>query len=232
MELVTTFKSLSKSILKKYDGGMTVTLGILIADYRQTEAREYILNYLNRFDEKSDKYIDFYLPGYYMFSEESKNEWKKRSHYHMCISRHCTSREPIFITRLQENFYFDEYLFEDFLNVFEQRTGIAYTYNPMLVLVEVSSTNYYGQLEFQNKMVIDLDNGTSYGVRRSGVLFDEIFRIALHEVKLDKFQKALRMRYVKGAAVATIASILDGNIIEALADSTEEIRKYRITRFR
>ncbi|GAB6990140.1 hypothetical protein JCM16418A_21900 [Paenibacillus pini] len=27
--------------------------------------REYILNYINRFNYKSNKYINFYLPGYY-----------------------------------------------------------------------------------------------------------------------------------------------------------------------
>ena len=61
MELVTTFESLSKKVLQKYEG-ISITMGILIADYRQTDAREYILNYMNRFDELSGKYIDFYLP--------------------------------------------------------------------------------------------------------------------------------------------------------------------------
>ena len=108
MELVTTFESLSKRVLEKYDEEIPITMGILVADYRQSDAREYILNYLNRFDEKSGKYIDFYLPGYYMFSKESKNEWKNRSHQNICISRHCSSSEPIFISRLNENFYFYE----------------------------------------------------------------------------------------------------------------------------
>lgn len=69
MELVTTFEKLSRRILEKYDEDIPITMGILVADYRQSDAREYILNYLNRFDERSGRYIDFYLPGYYMFSK-------------------------------------------------------------------------------------------------------------------------------------------------------------------
>ena len=60
MELITDFEELSKVILKKYEGeGNCITMGILVADYRQSEAREYMLNYLRRFDMLSGKYIDF-----------------------------------------------------------------------------------------------------------------------------------------------------------------------------
>ncbi len=228
MELVTTFESLSKRILEKYDDNMPITMGILVADYRQSDAREYILNYLNRFDEKSGKYIDFYLPGYYMFSEESETKWKNRSHRNICISRHCSSNEPIFINRLKERFYFDQYLFENFLRDFENKTGVSYTYSPMLILIELNKRNSYRQLEFQDKMVIDLDNGTPYGIRRSGVLFEEIFNIAKREVRLDRFDREIRMYYLKGNAVKTIASVLEGNIIEPLVDTVEGIMQYRI----
>ena len=75
MELITDFGELSKRILKKHeDEDSCVTMGILVADYRQSEAREYMLNYLRRFDMLSGKYIDFYLPGYYMYAKDSKDE--------------------------------------------------------------------------------------------------------------------------------------------------------------
>lgn len=228
MELVTTFENLSERVLEKYDEEVPIAMGILVADYRQSEAREYILNYLNRFDEKSGKYIDFYLPGYYMFSEESKDEWEHRSHQNICISKHCSSERPIFISRLKENFYFDGYLFEDFLRDFENKTSISYTYSPMLILVEVNKRNGYGYLEFQNKMVIDLDDGTPRGIRRSGVLFEEIFNIAKRQTGLDRFGREIRMYYLKGNAVKTIARFLDGNIIEPLAETVEGILQYRI----
>lgn len=229
MELITTFESLSKKVLEKYDG-TPVTMGILVADYRQTEAREYILNYLNRFDEKSGEYIDFYLPGYYMYACESENEWNVRSHQNICISRHCTSNNPIYINRLNEKFYFDDYLFEDFLREFEKRTGIAYTYNPMLILIEVNKSVGYGSIEFQDKMVIELDNGTQGGIKRSGLLFEEIFAIARREIDLKRFETKLSMHYIKGTAVKTIAGILDGNYVEAVADTVGDFRKYRIKR--
>lgn len=228
MELVTTFESLTKKVLERYDKDIPITMGILVADYRQSDAREYILNYLNRFDEKSGKYIDFYLPGYYMYSKESKNEWKKRSHQNICISRHCSSKEPIYISRLNENYYFDGYLFENFLRDFETKVGISYTYSPMLILVEINKRNRCEHLEFLDKMVINLDDGTPRGVRRSGILFEEIFNIAKREERLDRFGKEIRKNYLRGNAVKNLANLLDGNIIESLADTVEGIRQYRI----
>lgn len=227
MELITTFESLTKKVLDKWDN-IPMTVGILIADYRQTEAREYILNYLNRFDEKSGKYIDFYIPGYYMYARESEDEWKKRSHHNICISRHCSSDRPIYISRLNERFYFDDYLFEDFLRKFEKKTGINYTYNPMLILVEVNKSVGFGTIEFQNKMVIDLDDDTPRGIKRSGILFEEIFEIAKSKVNLNRFKEEIRMHYVKGNAIKTIAKALDGSLIEAVTDTIEGVRKYRI----
>lgn len=227
MELVTTFEKLSIDVLNKYED-IPVTMGILIADYRQTEAREYILNYLNRFDERSGKYIDFYIPGYYMFADESPNECEKRSYKNICISRHRTSAESIFINRLKERFYFDSYLFEEFLDELETKSGISYTYNPMLILVEINKGKGYGAIEFQDKMIIDLDDGTPRGIKRSGTLFEEIFAIAKREVNLDRFKKEMGMHYIKGNAVKKIAKILEGNLIEVLEDTTEGIRKYQI----
>ncbi len=227
MELVTTFESLSKKVLDKYEG-IPVTMGILVADHRQTEAREYILNYLNRFDEKSGKYIDFYLPGYYMYTGDDKKEWKDRSHENMCISRHCSSKTPIYINRLKEKYYFDDYLFEEFLRELEKRTGIAYTYSPMLILIEVNKKVAYGAIEFQDRMVIDLDDGTPRGIRRSGILFEEIFEIAKRQVNIDRFGKEIRMHYLKGNAVKTIASILDGSLIESAVEIAEGVMMYRI----
>lgn len=229
MELITDFEELSKVILKKYeDEDNCITMGILVADYRQSEAREYMLNYLRRFDMLSGKYIDFYLPGYYMYSEDSKNEWKTRDHYNICISRHCSSRNPIYLDRSNSPYYFDDYLFEDFLREFEKKTGIKYTYNPMLILVEVKKNQCRGELQFQDKIVIELDDDTNRGCRRSGQLFETIFDIAKKEVHLDRFGKELKIKYIKGSALQKIASILDGNIIEALGETAEGILQFRI----
>lgn len=60
---VRTFDQITQEILDKYDYE-TITVGILIADGNQTVARDYIINYMDKFDKKSGKYIDFFVPGY------------------------------------------------------------------------------------------------------------------------------------------------------------------------
>lgn len=222
MELITNFEILMKKILDQYkDLEVPITVGILLADYRQTDAREYILNYLNRFDKLSGKYIDFYLPGYYLYAGDSSNEWKTRSHYNVCISRH-RSNDYICIRRTGEKYYFDDYLFEEFIRDMENKMQISYTYNPMLLLVEVNMNNARGKIEYQRKMVIELDN-TQQGIRRSGCLFDEIFQIAQREANLDRFGKSIKMKYIKGCAIKSLAKALDGNIIEVVEEIGEQV---------
>lgn len=227
MELITDFEILSKNLLEQYkELDVPITVGILLADYRQTAAREYILNYLNRFDDLSGKYIDFYLPGYYLYAGDSIDEWKKRSHYNICISRH-RADDYISIRRTGEKYYFDDYLFEEFLRDMEKRMQISYTYNPMLLLVEVNMNKARGKLEYQRKMIIELDN-TQQGIRRSGCLFDEIFRIAQREVNLDRFGGAIRMKYIKGCAIKSLAKALDGSIIEVVEEIAEQVLMCKI----
>lgn len=60
---VRTFDQITQEILDKYDY-KTITVGILIADGNQTAARDYIINYMDKFDKESGKYIDFFVPGY------------------------------------------------------------------------------------------------------------------------------------------------------------------------
>ncbi len=48
-----------------------VTFGILVADWQMSKAREYIVDYMNRFDQNSGKYIDFMVLGY---GEDSKSQ--------------------------------------------------------------------------------------------------------------------------------------------------------------
>ncbi len=228
MELVEDFDTLCRKILNKYDSDECITVGILVADYRQTECREYIINYLNRFDELSGKYIDFYLPGYYLYTGDGKTDWPKGNHYNMCISKHRSSQTEIYLDRMKSPVYFDYYLFEDFLRELEKRTHITYRYCPMLILVEVSQEKFRGQLEFQRKMVIDLDDGTDNGVKRAGNLFDAIFEFAKKEVHLDRFRKGLRMRYIKGHAIHNMIKILDGERFEVVEDIAYGIIEYRL----
>lgn len=97
----------------------------------------------------------------------------------------------------------------------------------MLILVEVKKNHCRSELQFQDKIVIELDD-THRGCRRSGKLFEAIFDIAKKEVHLDRFGKELKIRYIKGNALQKITSILDGNIIEALGETAEGILQFRI----
>ena len=58
------FSLFRDSIIKRYNDYEQITFGILLADPRQTEAREYILNYLDVFNKQSKHYFDFFLPGF------------------------------------------------------------------------------------------------------------------------------------------------------------------------
>ena len=49
MNPVRTFDQITQEILDKYDY-KTITVGILIADGNQTAARDYIINYMDKFD--------------------------------------------------------------------------------------------------------------------------------------------------------------------------------------
>lgn len=228
MELVTDFESLAREILKKHNEDICITVGVLLADYRQSDAREYILDYLDHFDKLSGKYIDFYLPGYYLYSEDSTNKWKRRDHYNICISRHCSANEPIYIDRLHASYYFDEYLFEDFLREINKKTSIKYTYNPMLILLEIDNKKGGGQLQYQRKLIIDLSCKKIGGVKKAGQLFEMIFEIAKREVNLDRFKKKLKMRYIKGNVISKIVSILEGKYIELIGETIENISMFRL----
>ena len=86
----------------------------------------------------------------------------------------CYSDIPIFyIRRNQTAYYFDKFLFDDFIIEMEERMGIKYTYNPMLILVEINKGIDGEKIEFQDKVVIELDDDSARGVTRVGSLFDK-----------------------------------------------------------
>lgn len=55
---------LQETIMSKYVAYDQITYGILLVDPRQTESREYLLNYLNVFHKESCGLDDFFLPEY------------------------------------------------------------------------------------------------------------------------------------------------------------------------
>ena len=147
----------------------------------------------------------------------------------VCVTGDFFSDEMAFFLRRESMpYYFHKFLFDDFIMEMEERMGVKYTYNPLLLLVEVDRRRGRGQIEFQDKLVIELDEDTNRGLRRAGELFDEIFEIAKRQVNLDRFHSGVKMYYIKGKAVQNIIGALNGNWIESIADVTSDAMRFRI----
>ena len=121
---------------------------------------------------------------------------EKRYHPNAYEKWICMGDLPMFIIRRNQTaYYFDKFLFDDFIEEMKTKMCIEYTYNPMLVLVEVNKSKDRGKIEFQNKMVIELDEDSDRGVTRAGILFNRIFEVAKQEVGLDRFKQNVRIRF-------------------------------------
>lgn len=229
MNPVSTFDEICNMVLQKFEDNEVVTIGILVADGQQDEAKQYIINYMDRFDIKSGKYIDFYIPGYYEKTNELIGEINKKYHPNSCVKWDSIPGDAAFFLRRDATpYYFDKILFDVFIEEMEIRMGVRYTYNPMLLLVEVHREKQRGQIEFQDKLVIELDNDNTFGLRRAGELFDEIFEIAKKTVNLDRFGSGVRMYYIRGKAVKRIIGALKGEWIEAVTDAASDVMRFRI----
>lgn len=228
MNPVRTFDQITQEILDKYDY-KTITVGILIADGNQTAARDYIINYMDKFDKESGKYIDFFVPGYCERISDSTVSIENRYHPNAYEKWICMGDLPMFIIRRNQTaYYFDKFLFDDFIEEMETKMCIEYTYNPMLVLVEVNKSKDRGKIEFQNKMVIELDEDSDRGVTRAGILFNRIFEVAKQEVGLDRFKQNGRMYYIKGHAVNNIIRVIQGDWLESVENVVGDIKRFRI----
>lgn len=126
MNPVRTFDQITQEILDKYDY-KTITVGILIADGNQTAARDYIINYMDKFDKESGKYIDFFVPGYCERISNSPVSIEKRYHPNAYEKWICMGDLPMFIIRRnQKAYYFDKFLFDDFIEEMETKMCIEY----------------------------------------------------------------------------------------------------------
>lgn len=180
-----------------------ITFGILFVDARQSETKEYIINYMNSFDRKSREYFEFFIPGYV---EDGKGE-------------------PAFkLKRTTQEFFFDDELFDEFCEWSEKELGIEYTYNPMLVLISVKA----GKIGEAQKIVIELDNLNSYGVKRSGIFFREIFKMARLDDSLQGISHNMERLYVKGNLIDLIINSLGQDWLVELKKTKNEIRKFKI----
>ncbi len=224
MNPARTFEDISYAILNNMKDDITATIGILVANGMQSSAKDLVLDHMNTFDNKSGDYIDFYLPGYYHNIKDG-------------ISETCLHDNAIYhpednmmeVFRLkrdgkQQKYYFDEGLFSVFLSKMELDMNIKYTYSPMLILVEVSKDNCRGDLRYQKRVVIELGNDA----KRSSLLIDALCEAAKKEIGLKSLRNNLYSYYFKATVMDNVIKFLQGDWIEALSNTYNDIQKFRI----
>lgn len=222
---VNTYEEIGKEIFEKYQDFDAVTVGILVADGEQDDALQFIMHYMDIFDRNSGNYFDFFIPGYY----EEGGENPKGYHPNANIG-YAVGKSVFYLSRNNTSYYFDRMVFNEFVFNMQTSMGIEYTYNPMLILVEIKKDKCRGELKYQDKIVIELDSDSQAGVRRAGQLFDAIFEEAKRSTGLKRFGNRVKIYFIKGRAVKTITRALCSKwaLIEPIASGIEGGYRYRI----
>ncbi|HFD2031387.1 TPA: hypothetical protein ACF2C8_003205 [Clostridium perfringens] len=197
---VGTYENMINDIKRGKEKDETVTFGILVADYRQQLSKEYILNYVDVFNEKSDRYINFYLPGYLEVSD---------------------SKESIVIEN--KSYRFDYPTYRDFLRMLELDFGIEFPYNPVLILIEYKN----GHFKKTNKLIIELDEDSN--IKKTGKLFEVLFEEAKKEVHLENIKNGVRNRFVKNGLIDKIVDACGNPIISLVNLGYNEIKRYKLS---
>ena len=201
----STYARFQQEILERYsdyEDTDFVTFGILLADVRQTEAREYILNYLNRFDRRSGKFFDFFIPGY------DKHD------------RDCGKS----IKLLDTQYFFNSELFDEFCAKLEIDFSIHYTFNPMLILMSMKK-GHKGSAQF---VIIELDEYGQHGVRRSGKLFEDLFDASKSSAHLTDLRNNIVKTHLRGNLLDTIINAIAPNWLCEIKKQASELKRYRI----
>lgn len=202
-----SFKRFEHDILGRYnDYGKDdyVTFGILIADPRQTDSREYIYNYLDHFNEESENCFDFFIPGY------TEHNWSNDA-------------KKVIVNVNSKDYYFSYKLFMEFLNMLKMHFGIKYTYNPMLILMSMKLE----QIRTAKYIVIELDNN-SHDIRRSGMIFSKIFEFARETPGIKDLQRRFVTTYIRGNWLNDILHILNQDKLLKVINIRKNINIYRI----
>ena len=173
----SNFESFYDALVEAYNGygdNESITFGILLADYQQDEARQYILNYLQDYHEKSGRCFNFFIPGYIAVWDQSPDEDEN-------------------INVGGTDYRFSPEMFRSFYQSLENQFGITYEENPMLILMSMDNCH----LGTARWIVIDL-NTINRGVRYSGSFFRDIFEIASRDWSLEAIRNRRRFLYIKG----------------------------------
>ena len=192
------------NVYQDYTSDDIISFGILIADPRQQESKEYIINYLEMFDYYSDKYFDFFIPGY------TTEEWESDS-------------ERCFVLR-SKKYYFSRQMFYDFINNLNNEFNIEYTYNPMLILASMKPAQKH-TAEF---IILELDGIDPHGVKRSGKLFEKIFDAAKKDPSVKSMSNTLMRTLIKGDILVSVIHAIGNSMLSELHSSTKRIRRFKI----
>lgn len=199
------FDRLKYEIMEWYsDIDIPITFGILIADYEQSLAKEYIINYMDVFDKRSNRYIDFFIPGYVIYGSDDdiRTSMKNKQGDAYCFSRT---------------------LFHDFIEKFETYFDYKYEFNPVLILVELKNRNFVGT----KKIVIELDSERT-SIKKAGVLFNNIFEIAKRYVNITDFSRELTATYLKNTLADSVIDAIDNSMLTELYTQKKNIRVFQI----
>ncbi|EOH92235.1 hypothetical protein UAW_03220 [Enterococcus haemoperoxidus ATCC BAA-382] len=187
------------------DEKKTHVFGVLFADMDQLDARSYILNYLDFFNENSNIYIDFYIPGY----------TNKDLNYYTEI--------PNTIKINGKTFFFSRDLYNTFIKKFRLDFDVNIPYTPSLFLMEYKNGNF-NKAKF---IEIDLDEGSN-SVRRAGELFDRIFEIAKDGSDVRIINNMLELNSLVDYFKTDFVNDLGIPLLTVGKKITERITKFRL----
>lgn len=196
------YDRLVHEIKHRENNDIPITFGLLVADFHQQKCKEYILNYINRFNYKSDKFINFYLPGYLEEDLFHNNEKITINHNH---------------------YYFNREIYIEFLNKLEEDFIIDYPYNPVLILMEYRN----GHFKNTKRIMIELDSNGS-DIKQVGKMFEKIFKIAKENVSINDFSELLKKNELKEGLFDEIIEGINNSYINAIYNKTKDVRKYRL----
>lgn len=197
------FQRFRNDIIERYPESGTITFGVLIADARQSESKEYITNYLRFFHTASGAGFDFFIPGYtdINFADETR---------------------IAVVTIGQTEYFFSPRLFDDFITGLENIFGIRYTFNPMLILFEVAD-NHFGEAK---KKIVRLDT-IKGGVRQSGELFRKIFdAVNQRGPQIDDIEHEIGLTYLKGNWISMILNVIKLPVVKELHDRYKDFHRF------
>ena len=200
------FGLLRESIMDRYHDYEHITFGILLADPRQADSREYILNYLDVFHTESGRCFDFFLPGY-------------DEYFHgLSFDVKCNIRIG------DKKYHFDERMFNEFCFQLDKELGIQYTFNPMLILMSIKP----GYMQTAEYIVIELDDNEYHNARRSGILFRQLFKIVKNNPELQHIRTAFGMSELKGNVLSILIDEIAPNWLSQIVTKGKELRRYKI----